>query len=156
MMHSFYTRTLSWNQEQLVLALQHEAEHLSHVDVARRLPRRQLPVEAMHEVRQHRLHGRDAKVHPGAHPAPGTEGQEPEVGPPEVDARRAAAGAAVEDEPLGGEGLRVLPEARVRGDGPGVDQDAQGSKFRRNFAEISRISVFSVVAERKIRNFIIY
>src|SRR6185503_19796247 len=52
------------NQEELLLPAHHQPELLGHINVARRLPRRHLPVKAVHEVRQHDLHGGYPEVHP--------------------------------------------------------------------------------------------
>ncbi|RWV99232.1 hypothetical protein GW17_00037878 [Ensete ventricosum] len=75
-------------------------------------------------------------AHPGADPPPGSEGDELEVVPPEVDVLVRAAG----EEPGRAELERVRPRRRVVGDGPDVDEQrrAPGNVVAAHLARLRR------------------
>lgn len=116
--------------------LQRQPIGFLHVELLRLLPLRQTPVKGVHQGGRHELHHPDPQAHPGADPPPGSEGDELEVLPPEVDALVPAAG----EEPGRVELERVRPRRRVVGDGPDVDEQrrAPGNLVAAHLARLRR------------------
>jgi hypothetical protein len=99
-------------QIQVVLLPNGGAHLLGHVELGRRQPVRELPIEVVEQSREHEPHGGQGERDSWAYPSPRTKGHVLQVRALEVD----CAGL----EPLRPELLGVVPVLGVPGDGPGV------------------------------------